>query len=219
LLQAAHSLALDLGGKQSVSRPRRTERKGSRTPQARTARVLALSSSARRGMVKLGSLSFPCALGRSGCRVPKREGDGATPVGTWRMREVLFRPDRVRRPATQLPARPLRPHDGWCDAAGDRNYNRSVRLPYPASAEEMWRTDHLYDVVVVLGHNERPRRRGGGSAIFVHVAQPDFAPTQGCVAIALPHLLRLLRSLGGRAAIAVLAPPGKKGARSRSFGR
>lgn len=183
------------------------------------ARVVALSPSARRGRLTLGGLSFPCALGRSGCRVAKREGDGATPIGTWCVREVLFRPDRVRRPVAPLPARPLRPRDGWCDAAGDRNYNRSVRLPYPASAEQMWRTDHLYDVVAVLGYNDCPRSRGRGSAIFLHVAQPDLAPTQGCVAIALPHLLRLLRHLGRRAAIAVLAPPKKKGARSGSFGR
>jgi L,D-peptidoglycan transpeptidase YkuD (ErfK/YbiS/YcfS/YnhG family) len=150
--------------------------------------------------------------------VRKREGDGATPIGQWRVREVLYRPDRVRRPATSLPVRAMRRHDGWCDAAADRNYNRLVRLPYPASAEPLWRQDALYDVVVVLGCNDHPRVRGRGSAIFLHVARPGYAPTEGCIALARGHVLRLLERLGARAAIGVLAPA-KKSARSFRFGR
>jgi L,D-peptidoglycan transpeptidase YkuD (ErfK/YbiS/YcfS/YnhG family) len=182
------------------------------------ARIVALGPSARRGMLVLGGLSLPCALGRGGCQTLKREGDGATPIGVWRVREVLFRADRVRRPATQLPVRPIRRHDGWCDAPADRNYNRSVRLPYAASAEELWRADRLYDVVAVLGYNDRPRSRGRGSAIFVHAARPDLAPTEGCIALTLPHLLRLLTRLGRHPAVAVLASP-KRSARSGCFGR
>jgi L,D-peptidoglycan transpeptidase YkuD (ErfK/YbiS/YcfS/YnhG family) len=155
-------------------------------------------------MLKLAGLRFPCALGRAGCRARKREGDGATPIGIWRLREVLYRPDQVRRPATRLPVRPLRRHDGWCDAAADRNYNRRVSLPYPASAEPLWRQDALYDVVVVLGYNDHARARGRGSAIFLHVAKPGYAPTEGCIAVARAHLLRLLERLGARAAVGVL---------------
>jgi L,D-peptidoglycan transpeptidase YkuD (ErfK/YbiS/YcfS/YnhG family) len=140
----------------------------------------------------LGGLQCPCALGRAGCRARKREGDGATPVGRWPMLRVLYRPDRVPRPRTKLPARPIRESDGWCDAPADRNYNRPVRLPYPASAEAMWRHDGLYDLVVVLDYNVRPRLRGRGSAIFMHVAKPGYAPTEGCIALARPHLLRIL---------------------------
>lgn len=91
-----------------------------------------------------------------------------------------------------LPLRQLRPTDGWCDAPQDRNYNRRVVRPYPASAERLWREDGLYDVVVVLGCNDVPRVRGRGSAIFLHVARPGYAPTEGCVAIALPDLVRVL---------------------------
>jgi L,D-peptidoglycan transpeptidase YkuD (ErfK/YbiS/YcfS/YnhG family) len=181
-------------------------------------RLSSLAASACRGVVKLGSLTFPCALGRSGCRVLKREGDGATPIGRWRLREVLYRPDRVRRPRTALPVRPIGTRDGWCDAAADRNYNRPVRHPYPASAERLWRQDEIYDVVVVLGHNDRPRMRGRGSAIFMHVARPGYAPTQGCIALARAHLLRLLERLGPGAGIAVRAPC-EKSARSFRFGR
>ena len=154
--------------------------------------VRGLGQRACRGWVEMAGLRMPCALGRGGVRVRKREGDGATPAGTWALREMLWRADRGRRPATGLPARPIRGRDGWCDAPADRNYNRSVRHPYPASAERLWRDDGLYDVVVVLDYNSRPRVRGRGSAIFLHVARSDWAPTEGCIAMAEPDLRRLL---------------------------
>jgi L,D-peptidoglycan transpeptidase YkuD (ErfK/YbiS/YcfS/YnhG family) len=127
--------------------------------------------------------------------VRKREGDGATPVGCWRALRVLYRADRVRRPLTGLPVTRIRRTDGWCDASGDRNYNRAVRHPYGASAESLWREDRLYDVVVVLGHNTVPRVRGHGSAIFLHLAGPGYAPTHGCIALRQEHLLLLLGHL------------------------
>ncbi len=166
----------------------------------------ARSAGAARGRLTLGNLSFPCALGRSGWRARKREGDGATPVGQWRMRAVLYRPDHVRRPRTALAVSAIRPNDGWCDATADRNYNRPVRHPYSASAERLWRSDGLYDLVVVLAYNERPRVRGRGSAIFMHVARAGYAPTEGCIALARPHLQRLLERLGPRSAVSVPVP-------------
>ena len=139
-----------------------------------------------------------CALGPAGVLAAgrKREGDGATPAGRWPMRRVLFRPDRGSAPRTSLPVQPLAPNDGWCDAPDDQNYNRPVKLPYPASAEAMWREDGLYDLVVVLGHNDDPPVPGLGSAIFLHCARPDFAPTQGCVALARSDLETVLGLAG-----------------------
>ena len=166
--------------------------------------MAARSAAATRGMLKLGSLQVPCALGRTGCSARKREGDGATPIGRWTMREVLYRADRVARPRTGLPLRAIRQHDGWCDAPADRNYNRPVRHPYAASAERLWRQDGLYDLVVVLGYNDRPRVRGRGSAIFMHVAAPGLGPTAGCIALERRHLVCLLARLGRGAAVAVL---------------
>lgn len=147
-----------------------------------------------------GSLSFsgrcvPCALGRSGGRALKREGDGATPFGQLPVREAFYRSDRQIRPTTPLGLRALRPDWGWCDAPTDRNYNRKVRLPYPSSAESLWREDALYDIIVVLGYNDRPRRRYRGSAIFLHIAPPGYTPTEGCIAISLCNMRALLRVL------------------------
>jgi L,D-peptidoglycan transpeptidase YkuD (ErfK/YbiS/YcfS/YnhG family) len=169
----------------------------------RVAVVLATSASASRGQLKLGGLTFPCALGRKGCRARKREGDGATPAGAWRLREAFYRPDRVRHPRTGLAVRAIHPDDGWCDASADRNYNRPVRHPYTASAERLWRTDGLYDVIVVLGYNDRPRVRGRGSTIFIHVAKPGYTPTEGCIALARAHLLRFLERIAPDAIIRV----------------
>jgi L,D-peptidoglycan transpeptidase YkuD (ErfK/YbiS/YcfS/YnhG family) len=139
-----------------------------------------------------------CAVGRSGIVEDKREGDSASPVGLWPMRSVLFRRDRLGVVATALPARALEREDGWCDDPSDPCYNRSVRLPYGARCEKLWRADRLYDIVVPLGYNDDPVVPGAGSAIFLHVARPDFAPTAGCIALALGDLL----------AVVAAAPPG-----------
>ncbi len=150
--------------------------------------------------------SFRCALGRGGVRADKREGDGATPVGRFTLRRVLWRADRLERPETGLPLSPIAPDDGWCDAPEDPAYNRPVKRPYPASHEELWRDDHVYDVIVVMGHNDDPVVPGQGSAVFMHVARPDWEPTAGCVALPLPDLLRLLKDCGPDTALAVLDP-------------
>lgn len=135
------------------------------------------------------------ALGRGGVveADAKREGDGATPLGTWPLLRVLYRPDRVAPPSTSLPVAALKPDDGWCDDPADPAYNRPVTHPYPASAERMWRDDELYDVVVILAHNDAPPVPGFGSAIFLHCAREDYAPTEGCVALARDDLLAVLR--------------------------
>jgi len=109
---------------------------------------------------------------------------------------AFYRADRMPRPRTSLPLRTLRPDDGWCDDPRDQRYNQWVRLPYPASHEEMWRGDHLYDVVVVLDYNLEYPVTGAGSAIFLHQARPGFAPTEGCVAVSPAAMRRLLPRLG-----------------------
>jgi L,D-peptidoglycan transpeptidase YkuD (ErfK/YbiS/YcfS/YnhG family) len=147
------------------------------------------------GSLRIGPNVLRCAIGRGGIAQKGGEGDGITPVGTFPIRRVLFRPDRVARPKTGLPVAEIARDDGWCDAPQDANYNLPVKLPYPASAESLWREDHLYDVVVVLGYNDDPVVPGKGSAIFLHVAKPDYATTEGCVAFALPDLLKVLELL------------------------
>lgn len=132
------------------------------------------------------------SLGKGGVRTHKEEGDGATPAGLLPLRRVLYRADRVKPPRCAVPVEPLTPTDGWCDDPLDPAYNRMVRLPFGGHHEELWRRDGLYDVVGVLGWNDQPVVKGRGSAIFLHVARPDGGPTEGCAALPLPDLLRVL---------------------------
>jgi L,D-peptidoglycan transpeptidase YkuD (ErfK/YbiS/YcfS/YnhG family) len=174
------------------------ERRGRRMSRAPLAgiRVAATAGARTRGLLVAGGLVVPCALGRSGIRRHKREGDGATPAGRWRLVSVLVRSDRLPHPATALPVSPIGPNDGWCDDPRDRRYNRRVDLPFPHSHERLWREDRLYDVVIVLDYNLDMPKPGAGSAIFLHIARDNFAPTEGCVAIAPAAMQRLLAQVG-----------------------
>nr|WP_250152389.1 L,D-transpeptidase family protein [Ancylobacter radicis] len=171
--------------------------------KSRVIRVVSRPGRPDKGWVTLGNIQIPVALGRAGIRHLKREGDGATPAGTWHARGVRYRADHGGRPLTRLPVRRTRREDGWCDAPGHGCYNRPVRLPFSASHEEMWRADGLYDLVVVLDHNERPRRGRGGSAVFLHLARPGFEPTAGCIAFRRADMKRLLARLTPRTRIKV----------------
>ena len=167
-------------------------RKRTMNRQRSVIRVVSPTAGASHGLVLLHGATIPCALGRSGRRRRKREGDGATPIGTWRLCAVLY-PATHRRPRTGLPAIPFDRDDGWCDEPRLAAYNQPVRLPLPASHERLWREDSLYDRVVVLDHNRSPVQPGRGSAIFLHVARDGLAPTDGCIAVARPALDRLLQ--------------------------
>lgn len=158
---------------------------------------------AGRGRLHVGGLVLPCALGPAGVTRMKREGDGATPAGRFRLMRALWREDRARRPRAGLALAPIRRDDLWCDDPREALYNRPARAPFKGGAERMARADRLYDVVVILDHNQRPRVRGLGSAIFFHVAREGFAPTQGCVAIAPDAMRRLLPRLARGATITV----------------
>lgn len=143
---------------------------------------------------------FPCSLGKAGLlpAADKREGDGATPTGRWPLRRVFYRPDREPSPQTALPIVPIGQHDGWCDAPHHPLYNRPVTLPFRHSHECLWRDDHVYDLIVELGHNDDPPVPGLGSAVFMHLTRPDRTPTEGCVALDRDDFLQFL----------MVAPPG-----------
>lgn len=155
------------------------------------------------GLLKAGTAVFPCALGLGGVSSNKREGDGATPLGRMRILSGYFRRDRRAGRPTRLKMTPIDPRLGWCEVPGDPNYNRPVRIPYRASHETMRRDDRLYDYCLVLDWNVSPRRRGRGSAIFFHLARPDFSPTQGCVAITASAMARLLPFLSSNSVLTV----------------
>ncbi|MPZ58109.1 MAG: L,D-transpeptidase family protein [Rhizobiales bacterium] len=155
------------------------------------------------GWLTAGSARIAVTLGRMGILANKREGDGATPRGTFRPIRLWWRADRLPRPRTRLPLRPIRPHDAWCEDPGDRRYNRPIRMRPGAAGDRLWRDDHLYDLIVEIDHNARPRIPGRGSAVFLHVARSDRGPTAGCVAADTRPLLRLLAKMSPKTRIIV----------------
>jgi L,D-peptidoglycan transpeptidase YkuD (ErfK/YbiS/YcfS/YnhG family) len=148
-----------------------------------------------------------CALGRGGIvpEADKREGDGATPAGAFAIRRVLYRADRVNSPITVVPAIPLARDDAWCEDPAAADYNRQVKLPRGGAVDAMWREDHLYDICVVLGHNDDPVRRGLGSAVFLHLARNDYSATAGCIAVSRADMERVLRAVTAESRVIVRA--------------
>lgn len=155
-----------------------------------------------------GTLSWPggtaqAACGKAGIVADKREGDHASPAGRFPLLRAFYRADRLAPPQTRLPFAALKESDGWVDDPADSRYNTLVTLPYPASHEELWRADGLYDLIVVIGYNTAPIVPGKGSAIFLHCASPDFTPTEGCIAVARDVLAPLLGLLGPGSTITI----------------
>jgi L,D-peptidoglycan transpeptidase YkuD (ErfK/YbiS/YcfS/YnhG family) len=149
-----------------------------------------------RGWLRAGARAWPVALGRGGILANKREGDGATPRGIFRPVRLWWRADRQPRPVTALPVRRITPLDAWCEEPLDRRYNRPIAVPPDEAGDRLLRQDHLYDFIVEIDHNTRPRIAGRGSAVFLHLARPGLAPTAGCVAMPQEKLRQLLKNLG-----------------------
>ncbi|MFL5044253.1 MAG: L,D-transpeptidase [Xanthobacteraceae bacterium] len=166
-----------------------------------TLRVRAGAGDRRRGWLLAGPLTLPVALGRGGIKANKREGDGATPRGRFRLRRLWWRADRITRPRTLLPVRRIKADDAWCEDPADRRYNRPIRLLPGAVGDRLWRNDQLYDLIIELDHNTRPRVAGRGSAVFVHIARPGLQPTAGCVALAAKVVRHVVARLSPRTEI------------------
>jgi|SRR5262245_48707933 len=166
-------------------------------------RVRALPGNRTRGVLLAGTRALSVVLGRAGIRANKFEGDGTTPRGKFRLIRLWWRADRHLRPPTLLPVRRIGPTLAWCEDTTDRRYNRPFHRSPRDGGDRLWREDHLYDFIIEIDHNSRPRVAGRGSAVFVHLARPNRGPTAGCVALAHNDLQRLLTVLGPRTQIAI----------------
>jgi L,D-peptidoglycan transpeptidase YkuD (ErfK/YbiS/YcfS/YnhG family) len=166
-------------------------------------RIRAAAGDPVRGWLTADGQTIPVALGRGGIKANKREGDGGTPKGSFRPRQVWWRADRHPRPSTFLPVRAIAPEDAWCEDPRDRHYNQPVRLGSKQDGDRLTRDDHLYDFIIEIDHNARPRIAGRGSAVFLHLARKDFSPTAGCVSMTKASMLRLLKRLGPKTRIVI----------------
>lgn len=159
------------------------------------------------GKIRVGDRDYPCAIGKGGIRADKTEGDEATPVGTFRLKRVFYRGDKLQRPMTRLPLQELHEDDGWCDDPDDPAYNTLIKRPFDSSHERMWRDDDLYDVVIEISHNDDPPIAGKGSAVFIHIAKPGYAATEGCIALDRSDLLGIIKQVPVGTTITIEPPP------------
>jgi L,D-peptidoglycan transpeptidase YkuD (ErfK/YbiS/YcfS/YnhG family) len=156
-----------------------------------------------RGWLTVDGRTIPVALGRGGIKANKREGDGSTPKGSFRPLRLWWRADRHRRPRTALPVCIIGPEDAWCEDPRSRHYNQPIRLRRGQDGDRLRRDDHLYDFIIEIDHNAAPRIPGRGSAVFLHLARPDFSPTAGCISMTKSAMLRLLNRIGPQTRIVI----------------
>ena len=182
-------------------RPRRPDSRAVRRQTLPAIRVALRPGHRSQGLLTVAHRTIPVAVGRAGIQVNKREGDGATPAGRFRPLRLWWRSDRRPRPQTLLPVQRIGPDIAWCEDPADRRYNRPFRRSANEPGDRLWRADWLYDLIVEIDHNTRPRVAGRGSAVFLHVARPDRGPTAGCVAMRVEELQRLLRVISPRTRI------------------
>ncbi len=149
--------------------------------------------------------TYSCSVGKKGFSDDKKEGDGKTPFGIFPLRELWCRADKIKQPDTQLPVRIITQNDGWCDDINSPDYNKHIILPYNFSHEKLWREDDVYDLIIPLGYNDSSIIKGKGSAIFLHIAKPDYSGTEGCVALAKNDLLEILPFLSKQVQIEIRA--------------
>ena len=156
-----------------------------------------------RGWLTAGTHVVPVTLGRGGIKANKFEGDGGTPRGIFHPVRLWWRSDRHPRPRTHLPIRAIRFIDAWSENPSDRHYNQAVTRAPDGDGDRLMRADHLYDFIIEIDHNTRPRVAGRGSAVFIHLARENFSPTAGCVGLTPRAMLRLLSRLGPRTKIVI----------------
>ena len=124
-----------------------------------------------------------CALGKRGIGIKKKEGDLITPRGTYKIKGILYRRDKIKNLITKLRKKAINKKMVWCDDPKSKKYNQLVKLPFKFNFEKLYRKDGIYDVIFILNFNTNPVEKNKGSAIFIHIAKRNYSATKGCIAI------------------------------------
>ena len=149
------------------------------------------------------SESFKCAIGLGGLTIDKFEGDHCTPIGEFKFDKIYYRSDKLGKINFLISSAKISKNDGWCDDPNDKSYNKFVKFPFESSAEKLYRTDDLYDIVCVMNYNTNPVLPGKGSAIFLHVCGNNFAPTEGCVSVEKKVLIQISKQITSESSIII----------------
>ena len=155
------------------------------------------------GYIKYKNFEFRCALGKNGIKKKIKEGDNITPKGTFKIKTVYYRKDKVKKILTSIKIEKIKKNMGWCDDPRSATYNKLINLPNKYSYERLYRKDNIYDLIIVLNYNMSPVIKNKGSAIFIHVANNNYNPTRGCVALSKIDLLKILNNINKRTKIKI----------------
>jgi L,D-peptidoglycan transpeptidase YkuD (ErfK/YbiS/YcfS/YnhG family) len=155
------------------------------------------------GFLKYRNLKFRCALGKAGIKKKKIEGDNITPKGNYKIVNIYYRKDRVKKIFSKLKLIKIKKNMGWCDDPKSKKYNQLINLPSKNTYEKFYRKDNIYDLIIVLDYNVNPIIKNKGSAIFIHVAKKKYKKTAGCVALKKTHLIELIKIISKRTKISI----------------
>jgi len=147
------------------------------------------------GYLKYKNIKFRCALGKGGVKKKEKEGDNITPKGTFKILNIYYRADRIKKLKLFIKKIKIKKNMGWCDDPKSQYYNKQIRLPSRFSHEKLYRHDNLYDLIAVINYNIKPIIKNKGSAIFLHIAKKNYEPTKGCIAIKKRNFLLLINNL------------------------
>jgi len=146
---------------------------------------------------------FKCSIGKNGITKNKIEGDLKTPKGIYRIIQCFYRSDRVKIIKSKLKFIPITKNMGWCDDPSSKNYNQLIKLPNKFSHEKFFIKENIYDVILVLNYNMNPTIKNKGSAIFIHIANKNYKPTKGCIALKKKDLIKILKRINTKTQIQI----------------
>ena len=144
-----------------------------------------------------------CAIGKSGISAYKREGDGCTPKGIFKFKCIFYRKDKISKIKTKLKKIVIKKNMGWCDDSRSRKYNQEIKFPFQYNAEKLFKKDRFYDIFINIKYNQNPVKKGKGSAIFLHLTNKKYKPTNGCIAVLKKDLLKVLPHINKKTKISI----------------
>jgi len=147
---------------------------------------------------------FRCSLGINGIKNKKKEGDGITPKGIFKLKKIYYRNDKVKNIVTKVKKIKITKDMGWCDDPKSKFYNKLIRLPSKFGHEKLYRKDDIYNLIIVLDYNMNPVTKNKGSAIFIHLAKKNYKPTQGCVGLKQNDLIKLIKMIKKKQKIKII---------------
>ena len=145
-----------------------------------------------------------CCVGKSGVKKAKKEGDLATPKGTFKLGLLYYRKDRIKLPKCKIKKKIIRKNMGWCNDSKSDKYNKEINFPYKYSSEKLYKKENIYDLFLLIKYNTNPIIKKKGSAIFLHISKKNYQPTQGCVAISKKDFLKILSLIDGKTSITII---------------